>query len=373
MTSEFVDGIGPGAPRTPLQEPAVLAAAYAACESITRHRARNFYYGLKLTPPSKRGAMYAVYAWMRHADDLADADGLDTAERLRRIESLRERTLRLFAGALPVDAAANPTWVAMADTVRRHRLEVEPFLDMLDGQREDVEGRTYESFEELRGFCYRVASTVGLVCIAIWGPSPEAGKGRRRELAIDRGIAFQLTNILRDFREDHERGRVYLPREDFARHGITPEILVGWREPERCAAFMREQLARTEAHYARSAPLDELIDPACRPTLWAMTRIYHGILAKIDAAPCRIAGRRRIRLSSITKALIAFRARRLATSAQRASGSADPAPEARNVDALPATSGPSSSARISGSGRTTVNPGGFEPGAGTALTQGVRQ
>lgn len=307
-----------------------LHAALRECEHITRRRARNFYYGLKLTPQPQRAAMYAVYAWMRHADDLADEAGLVPDERRRRIDALRERTERLFAGELPERGpddgihGADCVWLAMADTVARFRLSPEPFRAMLDGQMEDVERREYQTFEQLRGFCYRVASTVGLVCIAIWGYDDP----RAKDLAIDRGIAFQLTNILRDFREDFGRGRVYLPAEDLQRHGLDAERLLGWDDPAACGAFVLEQAARVEQHYRRSSDLDSIITPSCRPTLWAMTTIYHGLLAKIQQAPERIVAPRRIRLSSLTKALIALRARRYAAAVANEIGAA-PAPATR--------------------------------------------
>jgi phytoene synthase len=333
-----------------------LTGAYAACEAITRRRARNFYYGLKLTPPSRRGAMYAVYAWMRQADDLADAAGLAEAQRRQRIAALRARTRQLFAlaqnsqrgpderevglesgrsksgrsksswsdsaesRASSATEEQDSVWLAMEDTVRRFRLSIEPFEAMLDGQLEDIEHREYETFEELRRFCYRVASTVGLVCISIWGHRDP----RARDLAIDRGIAFQLTNILRDVREDFSRDRVYLPREDFARHGLDPAALLEWRDDRRCRALILEQAERVEHLYSRSAELDSLIEPSCRPTLWAMTSIYHRLLEKIRANPRAIAGSRRIRLSCLTKGWIALRARRQA----RAALDEAPVPEA---------------------------------------------
>lgn len=295
-----------------------LALAYAACETITRRRARNFYYGLKLTPQSRRGAMFAVYAWMRQADDLADADGVCDQERRRRVSLLRERTRELFslaahdgpvhAGLLPDD----PVWLAMGDTVRRFRLSIEPFEAMLDGQLEDIEHREYRTFDELRRFCFRVASTVGLVCIAIWGHHDP----RAKDLAIDRGIAFQLTNILRDVREDRARGRFYLPTEDLQRHGLAIDDLMTWSDPQRCRCFVLEQAERVRQFYRRSAELDTLIEPSCRPTLWAMTAIYHGLLEKIQARPEAIVRSRRIRLSCLTKGLIALRARRWALAAR---------------------------------------------------------
>ena len=289
--------------------PADLVPVIAECERVTRERARNFWYGLKLTPGPARGAMYVIYAWMREADDLADAEGFAPEERVRRIAAFRAATDAALAGE-PVDAS--PIWRGLAWVADRHELSQKDFHDMLDGQLSDVGPATYESWDDLRGFCYRVASTVGLVCIRIWGyHDPEAPA-----LAVDRGIAFQLTNILRDYREDHDMGRVYLPAEDFRRFDLTPERLRKWSEPGQCAEFIRAQCDRAEQFYARSAPLERMITPDCLPTLWAMTEIYHGLLGKIRANTAAIAGDRRVRLSSMRKAWIAWRAGRMARGAR---------------------------------------------------------
>ena len=295
--------------KVPADVPADLAPVIAECERVTRERARNFWYGLKLTPGPARGAMYVIYAWMREADDLADAEGFAPEERVRRIAAFRAATDAALAGT-PVDAS--PIWRGLAWVADRHELSQKDFHDMLDGQLSDIGPATYESWDDLRGFCYRVASTVGLVCIRIWGyHDPEAPA-----LAVDRGIAFQLTNILRDYREDHDMGRVYLPAEDFRRFELTPERLRKWSEPGQCAEFIRAQCDRAEQFYARSAPLDRMITPDCLPTLWAMTEIYHGLLGKIRANPAAIAGDRRVRLSSMRKAWIAWRAGRMARGAR---------------------------------------------------------
>lgn len=183
---------------------------------------------------------------------------------------------------------------------------------MLDGQLADVGTVRHEDWESLRAFCYRVASTVGLVCIRIWGYEG----GDAPALAIDRGIAFQLTNILRDFREDYDRDRVYLPLDELRRMELTPADLRDWTKPDLCAEFVRAQCRRAEQFYVRSAPLDRMIVPGCRPTLWAMTEIYHGLLARIAERPESVARERRIRLSSVRKAWIAFRAGRMAREAR---------------------------------------------------------
>ena len=281
-----------------------LARAIAECERITRERARNFWYGLKLMPGERRGAMFAVYAWMRAADDLADEAGMSAEERVRRIADFRAATDEALAGR-PVDGSA--VWVGLAWVAANHALEPREFHDMLDGQLSDVHPRACATWEDLRAFCYRVASTVGLVSIRVWGfTDPQAPR-----LAAERGIGFQLTNILRDFREDHGLGRTYLPLEDFRRFDLTPERLRRWETPEQCSEFMRAQCERAEQFYARSAPLDAMVTPSCRPTLWAMTEIYRGLLARIRADPAAVMRERRVRLSPLRKAWIAWRARRM--------------------------------------------------------------
>jgi phytoene synthase len=176
---------------------------------------------------------------------------------------------------------------------------------MLDGQREDVQQRRYHSFEQLRHYCYRVASTVGLLCIEIWGYDDPAA----RELAVDRGIAFQLTNILRDYAQDFDAGRVYLPDEDFERARLTPRQLRNWSDPAACSALIWQQIDRAEMFYRRSALLDEMIRSSCRPTLWAMTTIYRGLLEKMKDNPSRLVLGGRLRLSAARKGTIAIRAK----------------------------------------------------------------
>jgi 15-cis-phytoene synthase len=283
------------------------ASDYEVCREITRRRARNFYYGLKLTPEPKRSAMYAVYAWMRHADDLADDAAGTATDRVRRIEEYRQVTARLFRGEAP---PPEPMWRAMADVIQRYELSAEPFHHMLDGQEDDLRTVKYETFEELRRFCYKVASTVGLVCIEVWGVSDPSA----RELAVDQGIAFQLTNILRDVRQDLEHGRCYLPMSELQAAGLTGDRLRTWSDSKACERFVAEQASRAEHHYQRSLPLIDMVSPDCRPTLWAMREIYHGLLRKILADPGSIVRAKRVRLSSLRKAWIALQARRMSKS-----------------------------------------------------------
>ncbi len=275
------------------------------CRRITRRRARNFYYGLKLAPEPQRSAIYALYAWMRRADDLADGapGAAGTAEwRLQKIEAFRAATDAALAGEVPDD---DPVWVALSHTAATFKIRREALHAMLDGQIEDLKIRRYETFREVREYCYRVASTVGLVCIDIWGYADPVA----RDLAVDRGIAFQLTNILRDFKQDYDAGRVYLPLEDFARNELVPEDLRRWSDPRRCTRLVLEQVERAKSFYDRSAALEGLITPSCRPTLWAMTTIYRSLLAKVERVPGRIVADRRLRLNSLQKGTVAIRAR----------------------------------------------------------------
>jgi phytoene synthase len=277
--------------------------AVRACEAVTRSRARNFWWGLRLAPMDRRWAMYAVYAWMRQADDLADEAGPDRAERERRMRRFRADTDAAFEGRAD---PGQPCMVALAEATRRFDLQRGEFHDMLEGQWGDLEPARFENWEELRTFCYRVAGTVGLVCIRVWGfRDPEAPR-----LAVERGIAFQLTNILRDLREDLEGGRCYLPLGDYLAMELSPEALRGWENADRCVEFVQAQCRRAEAHYRRSEPLDGMIAPDCLPTLWAMTSIYRGILDRLRQDP-RLAVAGRARLPGWRKALIAWRASRM--------------------------------------------------------------
>lgn len=285
--------------------PPTVAEALEHCRCVTRRRARNFYYGLKLTPEPQRSALYSVYAWMRRADDLVDGDAGGPEGRRGKIERFRAATESALAGRA---ADNDPLWIALADTAAQFDLDRNAMATMLEGQIEDLAEPIYDTFQQVREYCYRVASTVGLVCISVWGYDDPVA----RDLAVDRGIAFQLTNILRDYKEDFDGGRVYLPLEDFTRHGITPKCLRGWEEPDPCRRFVLQQVARAKSYYRRSAALDGMITPACRPTLWAMTTIYGGLLRKIERLPRRIVADQRLRLRSWQKGAIALRARRQA-------------------------------------------------------------
>ena len=273
------------------------------CGEITKHRARNFYYGLKLAPEPQRSALFTIYAWMRYADDLVDDASDGSKKCLQQIEAFSAYTDAALAGNEVQDD--DPMWIALADVAKRFEVKPQFFHAMLQGQVDDLAGRHYETFEQVREYCTRVASSVGLICISIWGfENPDAPK-----LAIDRGIAFQLTNILRDYREDYDVGRIYLPAEDFAAHNLEPQQLRNWSVPDKCRQFINAQAQRAKSYYDRSRLLDQMITPSCRPALWAMTTIYRSLLGKIQQQPAQIIESKRVRLGAWHKGMIAFRAK----------------------------------------------------------------
>lgn len=301
------------------QESGRITLAYARCAEVVRSRARNFYYGLRLTPEPKRSAIYSVYAWMRRADDEADA-AADPATKRARLAQFREATELLVAGTR-ARREDDFVWIALGETLRRFRIDPAHLRSMLDGLETDLEHEAHAAAgadgvpilicrtrDELEQYCYRVASTVGLVCVTIWGLKPGADEAMARRLAVQRGLAFQLTNILRDFAEDFDEGRVYLAEEEFRAAGIAPGELRGWSAPRECEAMVARVAAWARAQYVESAGLDRMIDPSCYATLRTMTRIYSGLLTVIEHDPARIAGQKRIRLQSVHKAGIALRA-----------------------------------------------------------------
>jgi phytoene synthase len=278
-----------------------LADSNLHCHEVTRTRARNFYYGMKLTPEPKRTAMYAVYAWMRLADDLADEAGDDDAKAAR-LDQFRTETFAVLDGREP---PLDPVWPAIKRTVEHFEIPRQYLHDMIDGQLMDMAKRRYRTFEELYDYCYKVASVVGLTCIQIWGFD---GKDETRQLAEWRGIAFQLTNILRDVLEDAQRDRVYLPAEDYGIFEVNPTMFELAKSNDALVGI-HKNIERAADYYRKSQPLDELIDSDGRACLWAMTKIYHGLFKKIQRQPSVVLSGRRVRLASVHKAWIAMRAK----------------------------------------------------------------
>jgi phytoene synthase len=280
------------------------------CQQLTRREARNFYYGLRLLPEPKRSAMYALYAYMRLLDDIADADdGRSLRQRLEDVNAWQEMTRDALEGRFPDRTAANGAhrlWPAFVEMAQRHGVPSECFEDAIAGQRQDLEPVRFQTFADLREYCRRVAGVVGVASIYIWGFE---GGEETVNLALERGLAFQLTNILRDLREDAANGRIYLPREDLAAMSVTESAMLAGRGGEPFRELMRFQIERARGAYERSADLESRIAPDSRATLVAMTAIYRGLLDKIAQEPDLVL-RRRVSLSLITKLQIAWRAAR---------------------------------------------------------------
>jgi phytoene synthase len=252
---------------------ASLADSFRYCESLARREAGNFYPAFRILPREQRRAMCALYAYMRIADDCGDDEG-----------SLEQKTERLNAWRAGLHAAlrgdfVHPVHPALAHIVERYRIPPEYLEAVLDGVAMDLGPVTYETFEQLRLYCYRVASVVGLCCIRIWGAREPAAE----RYAEDAGIAFQLTNILRDLREDAERGRVYLPAEDFSRFGYSRDALVAGRRDGAFRELMRFEIARARSFYEASEPLLPLLERPGRAVFLMMSRTYRGLLEAIEA------------------------------------------------------------------------------------------
>jgi len=261
--------------------PVPLTESYRYCTHLSRTQARNFYYSFLCLPPEKRASMCAIYAFMRYSDDISDDGG---AERVSRMEAWRAALDAGFEG----DYGDDPILPAFHDTVRRHAIPRRYFHELIDGAMMDLAPRRYETFTDTYDYCYHVASVVGLVCIHVFGFRDP----RATEYAEYNGIAFQLTNILRDLREDAEMGRVYLPQEDLRRFGYPEADLRTGVQNEAFLALMRFEVERAREYYRKAEPLTALIDADSRPCLRAMQQIYGGILERIVAQDYRVLSRR---------------------------------------------------------------------------------
>jgi phytoene synthase len=269
--------------------------SYAYCRKVARQRARNFYYSFVLLSAPQRAAMCAMYAFMRYCDDLSDEPGAT--------HTAMDRWRADLEAALEGRFSGHPVWPAFHDAVQRFGIPHEYFHETIDGVASDLEPRRFATFDQLYRYCYQVASVVGLATLHIFGfESKEAPP-----LAEKCGIAFQLTNILRDIREDIDNGRVYLPEEDLRRFGVSEEDL---RAGKRNAAFlemMRFEAARARAYYDESKPLIGMVHAKSRRSLWALVEIYSRLLERIERKNFDVFSGR-VRLPAVEKAWIVVRA-----------------------------------------------------------------
>jgi len=277
-----------------------LRDAVQYCREVTRTRAANFYWGLRLTPEPQRSAMYAIYAWMREADDIVDGApaGSDAA---RSIQLFRAHTQLALRGDV-----GEPTllWRALAAVASAYPLELSDFDAMIDGQIADLRPRRLQREVEFRRYCEQVASSVGRVCIRVWGYQDEHALA----LASERGVAFQMVNVIRDIAEDARMGRVYIPQERLDGAGVDVDGLLHWREPRRCRALIDGMIAAARDRFEASASLDAMIEPTCRPTLRGLTGMYRALLERMAGDPERIV-RERVSVPRLQKALVILRAR----------------------------------------------------------------
>ena len=264
----------------------MLDDAYAACRAIARREAKNFYYAFVALPLPRRNAICAVYAFMRQADDLSDDESISRTERLHRLDAWLDNWHNVCHGG----DTSNQVFFAVRDAVERFNIPLNLLDELVSGVTMDLAHAqsgapdTYATFSDLYRYCYLVASVVGLVCIHIFGYTDS----RAEKLAEETGIAFQLTNILRDVQEDASRNRVYLALEDLSAHNVPLESLLHCTSAapptthER--ALLADYAARAEAYYRSADALLPLINRESRPALWVLVSIYHALLKRIEAA-----------------------------------------------------------------------------------------
>lgn len=250
-----------------------LERSYQHCRQVARERARNFYYGFRLLPKPRRDAFCAVYAFMRYSDDVADS-AATVSEKAARLREWRAALDRALEG----EYGESLLFPALDDAARRYQIPAEYLRELIAGTEMDLSIRSYRTFDDLYQYCYRVASVVGLCSLHMMGfQNPKA-----KSLAERCGIAFQLTNILRDLREDAAAGRVYLPLEDFERFSYSPQQLAAGVENQAFRELMRHEIRRARAYYAEAAPLIDMVEPESRAALWTLISIYQGVLAVIE-------------------------------------------------------------------------------------------
>jgi phytoene synthase len=259
------------------QPPLQLRAAYSVCRHIARSAAKNFYYGFLILPAPKRNAISAVYAFMRRADDISDDPALPIEQRRQKLDQWMNALQRVVAG----EKTDDPVLLALADAQKRFNIPLDLLQKLVHGTGMDVPQVSttlqYDTFAQLYDYCYHVASVVGLVCIRIFGyRDPKA-----ETLAERTGVAFQLTNIIRDVKEDSQMGRIYIPREDFVRFGIDPHVLQNGNAAVSLRPVLAFEATRALEYYRSAEELLPLIEEDSQPALWTLVEIYRRLLQRI--------------------------------------------------------------------------------------------
>ncbi len=264
-----------------------LNHAYAVCRGISRRAAKNFYYGFMVLPAEKRNALSAVYAFMRHADDISDEPGGDLQQKRQKLGEWLEAAKAVFAGKSTDD----PVLMALGDAQQKFKIPPELFEKLVYGTgvdldipppTGDVPVVLCNTFDDLKQYCYYVASVVGLVCIKIFGYEDT----KAEFLAEDCGLAFQLTNIIRDVKEDASMGRIYIPEEDLARNTLSAAnfssaVLQDPAQAQQLRPALEYEAERARKYYESAKWLMELIEEDSRAALWVLVEIYSQLLQKI--------------------------------------------------------------------------------------------
>ena len=287
-------------------------AAYAQCERITWEEARNFAYGIRLLPPEKRQSLAALYAFARRIDDIGDGT-MAAPDKLTALEAARSEVLALDAPGTAAPPASDPVLVALADTARRFPVPLPAFGEIIDGCVADTKGATYTTFDDLHYYCRCVAGSVGRLSLGVFGSDDHP---TAESLADSLGVALQLTNILRDIREDYQNGRVYLPAEDLDRFGVT---LKPSGEPDptaepapdaaaeaRFVSLIEFEADRARQWYDVGLQLLPMLDARSAACTGAMAGIYRKLLDRIMAEPAAVL-HGRLSLSPGQKAMVAVR------------------------------------------------------------------
>jgi 15-cis-phytoene synthase len=287
------------------QTSGLVCAAYRYCEAVTGHEARNFAYGIRLLPAPKRQAMSALYAFSRRVDDIGDGD-LDAAEKVRRLDATREVLVRVREGDVGEDDV-DPVAVALADATARFALPLGGLDELIDGVQMDVRGETYETWDDLAVYCRCVAGAIGRLSLGVFGTVNGHDHERAAEYADTLGLALQLTNILRDVREDAGNGRTYLPAEDLAKFGCADGFHGDTPPPgSDFTGLVEFEVRRARQLFATGYRLLPMLDRRSGACVAAMAGIYRRLLERIAADPGAIL-RGRVSLPGREKAYVAVR------------------------------------------------------------------
>ncbi|MGV9913789.1 presqualene diphosphate synthase HpnD [Streptomyces tendae] len=286
--------------------PAPVLAAYSYCEAVTGQQARNFAYGIRLLPTPKRRAMSALYAFSRRVDDIGDGTLADDVK-VARLDETRAVLARIQDGAVDEDDT-DPVAVALAHASRQFPIPLGGLDELIDGVQMDLRGETYETWDDLKVYCRCVAGAIGRLSLGVFGTEPGArGAERAPEYADTLGLALQLTNILRDVREDAEGGRTYLPADDLAKFGCSAGF-DGPTPPEGSdfAGLVHFEVRRARALFAEGYRLLPMLDRRSGACVAAMAGIYRRLLDRIERDPEAVL-RGRVSLPGREKAYVAVR------------------------------------------------------------------